>query len=118
MSSQVVINKHVCRNCAEDCDCGSKDTESCITCSRCLLDHDEPVEEDKRVKGQIVALKPNGYGFIVSPDIPFERIYFHWTALKQSTLRFPALEKGMKVEFQAQNRGDRGYRAVYIEVVK
>lgn len=110
--------KHPCKVCAEDCDCNMENTDNCNSCSNCLLDHDEPDTAEKRVKGQIVAIKPNGYGFIVSPDIPFERIYFHWTALKQNTLRFPQLERGMKVEFQPQNRGDRGYRAIYIEVTK
>mgnify|MGYP001576715603 CR=1 FL=1 len=56
-----------------------------------------------------------GYGFITSEQLPFERIYFHWTGLRQDTLRFPDLRKRMQVEFQLQH-ADRGYRAIKIKV--
>ena len=108
------MNTHPCKSCAEDCDCGEKTTESCVGCAKC---HELDENGEKRVIGQIVATKPSGFGFIVSPDIPFERIYFHWTGLRQNTLRFPMLKRGMKVEFQPQHRGERGYRALHIEVI-
>lgn len=62
--------------------------------------------------------KKGGYGFISSPELPFERIFFHWTGLKQDTLRFPELTKRMKVEFQLQHDDTNGYRAIKISVAE
>ncbi len=58
-----------------------------------------------------------GYGFITSSSLPFERIFFHWTGLRQDTMRFPDLKKRMKVEFQLQHDHENGYRAIKIRVV-
>ena len=75
------------------------------------------------IKGTITNLvigndtKKGGYGFISSPELPFERIFFHWSGLRQDTLRFPDLKKRMKVEFQLQNNEDDGYRAIKISVL-
>lgn len=59
-----------------------------------------------------------GYGFITSEELPFERIFFHWTGLRQDTLRFPNLSKRMKVEFILQNDNENGYRAIKIKVLE
>lgn len=69
--------------------------------------------------GKIIKLSSveQGYGFIVSKEIPCERIYFHWSNLIQSTLRFPKLEKGMYVTFDARETPDKGMRAYRIKVV-
>lgn len=68
--------------------------------------------------GKIVKIMlDKGYGFIISKDIPFERIFFHWSGLANDTLRFPELEKGMEVEFEAQ-QSDRGWRAIKIYVLE
>ena len=61
--------------------------------------------------------KKGGYGFIASPDLPFERIFFHWSGLRQDTLRFPDLKKRMRVEFQLQKDEVNGYRAIKIFVL-
>jgi cold shock CspA family protein len=62
--------------------------------------------------------KKGGYGFITSPDLPYERIFFHWSGLSQDTLRFPALKKRMKVEFTLQiDEDNQGYRAIKIKVL-
>lgn len=61
--------------------------------------------------------KKGGYGFIASPELPFERIFFHWSGLKQDTLRFPDLKKRMRVEFQLQHDEFNGYRAIKIRVL-
>ena len=62
--------------------------------------------------------KNGGYGFITSPSLPFERIFFHWTGLRQDTLRFPEIRKRMKVEFQLQNDKFNGFRAIKIKVIQ
>lgn len=66
--------------------------------------------------------KKGGFGFIASPALPYERIFFHWSGLRQDTLRFPVLEKKMRVEFilQYSERSEQhegGYRAVKIRVL-
>lgn len=62
--------------------------------------------------------KKGGYGFISSEQLPFERIFFHWSGLRQDTLRFPDLKKRMKVEFQLQHDPYDGYRAIKIIVIQ
>ena len=81
---------------------------------------DPSLFEDKQMHtGKIIKLSSveQGYGFIVSKEIPCERIYFHWSNLIQSTLRFPKLEKGMYVTFDARETPDKGMRAYRIKVV-
>lgn len=78
-----------------------------------------PQEKAKKTVGKILRLSDEGWGFIISKDIPFEKIFFHWTALEQDTLRFPKLEEGMEVEFFAvEQEENRGYRAIKIRVMK
>lgn len=67
--------------------------------------------------------KKGGYGFIASQTLPYERIFFHWSGLRQDTLRFPELRKKQKVEFilQYSERSDThegGYRAIKIRVLE
>ena len=62
--------------------------------------------------------KKGGYGFISSPDLPYERIFFHWSGLHQQTLRFPALKRRMKVEFQLQHDDIQGFRAIKMKVIE
>lgn len=68
--------------------------------------------------GVINNLRKEGYGFITSEQLPFERIYFHWTGLKQDTMRFPQLKKRMRVEFQLQHDPEKGYKAIKIKVME
>ena len=79
---------------------------------------------ERRIIGKIIRIDPRGFGFITSEDIPFERIFWHWTSLQLDTLKFLELKKGMKVEFVARHQGkdnvtgkDRGYKAIRIEVI-
>lgn len=67
--------------------------------------------------------KKGGFGFIGSTALPYERIFFHWSGLRQNTLRFPQLEKKMKVEFvleysEPSERHEGGFRAVKIKVIE
>ncbi len=66
--------------------------------------------------------KKGGFGFIASTALPYERIFFHWSGLRQDSLRFPQLEKKMKVEFILQysepsELHEGGFRAVKIKVL-
>lgn len=84
----------------------------------------EKAEKEKRIKGKIIRVDPKGYGFIISNELPFERIFFHWSSLRSNTLRFPELRRGMTVEFVARDQGkdevtheNKGYKAIRIVVV-
>jgi cold shock CspA family protein len=78
----------------------------------------EPIKNEKTI-GKIFKLSNEGWGFVTSKDIPFEKIFFHWTALEQDTIRFPKLEEGMEVEFYAVEQEDnKGFRAIKIEVLE
>lgn len=78
-----------------------------------------PVKPDeKRVIGKIIKVSEDGWGFISSKEIKFTRIFFHWTSLKQDTLKFQDLKNGMKVEFTPVEVTDKGYRAIKIKVIK
>lgn len=78
-------------------------------------------QEEKRVFGKIIKLdqseEKGGWGFISSKDVPFTRIFFHWTSLRQDTLRFPELKQGMKVEFTPVEVEGKGMRAIKIKVI-
>lgn len=72
--------------------------------------------EENRVKGKIIKVHEAGWGFISSKDIKFTRIFFHWTSLKQDTLKFQELKNGMKVSFVPIEVENKGWRAIKIEV--
>jgi len=72
---------------------------------------------DKRAIGKIIKLSEDGWGFISSKDIKFTRIFFHWTSLKQDTLKFPELKNGMKVEFTPVEVENKGWRGIKIRVL-
>lgn len=78
--------------------------------------------EDNKATGKIYHLSDEGWGFISSHDIPFTRIYFHWTGLVIDTLKFTELQKGDKVEFthiqvKNQENGQMQDRAIKIRVL-
>lgn len=83
----------------------------------------EKAEAEKRIQGRIIKVDPKGYGFIISPELPFERIFFHWSSLRTNTLRFPELRRGMTAEFVARDQGKNdkgenlGYKAIRIMIV-
>jgi cold shock CspA family protein len=76
------------------------------------------MSDETRVTGKIIKVSKTGWGFISSKDIKFTRIFFHWTSLKQDTLKFQELRNGMKVEFTSVEVEGKGYRAIKIEVLK
>lgn len=58
-----------------------------------------------------------GYGFITCKEIPFTRIFFHWSALDIETIPFLELEEGMEVEFKPINVEGK-WRAIKIDVLE
>lgn len=74
-------------------------------------------DDSERVIGKIIKLSDDGYGFIISKEIPFTRIFFHWTSLIQETKKFTELEVGDEVEFKAIEVPDKGMRAIRIKCV-
>ena len=74
--------------------------------------------DETRAVGKIIKVHKTGWGFISSRDIEFTRIFFHWTALRQDTLRFLELRTGMWVEFTPLDIPGKGYRAMHLRVVE
>jgi len=74
--------------------------------------------DEKRIIGKIIKVADNGWGFITSKEIKFTRIFFHWTSLKQDTLNFKSLKKGMQVEFTPSEVVGKGWRAIRIKVIE
>jgi len=72
---------------------------------------------EKRVVGKIIKVSEDGWGFISSKEIKFTRIFFHWTSLKQDTLKFTELKNGMRVEFTPVEIEGKGWRAIKIRVL-
>lgn len=71
----------------------------------------------ERVTGRIVKVDPKGFGFISSKEIPYTRIFFHWTGLQQDTRNFAELDSGLFVEFEPMKIEGKGIRAIKIKVV-
>lgn len=80
--------------------------------------------EGKEVTGRITRVDDKGFGFIISPELKFTRIFFHWTSLIQDTLRFDELKKGMFCSFTLKyfegrepNDKAKGWRAIKIKII-
>lgn len=72
---------------------------------------------ETRATGKIIKVSDEGWGFISSKEIKFTRIFFHWTSLKQDTLKFTELKNGMRVEFTPVEVEGKGFRAIKISVI-
>ena len=72
---------------------------------------------DVRVVGKIIKVSEGGWGFISSKEIKFTRIFFHWTSLRQDTLKFDKLKNGDRVEFTPIEVEGKGTRAIKIKVL-
>lgn len=75
------------------------------------------MENNNFIKGKIIKLSDQGWGFISSTELKFTRIFFHWSGLNQDTLKFPDLRVGMVVEFIPIQYKDQGWRAIKIKIV-
>jgi len=71
---------------------------------------------DQRISGRIIKVSKQGWGFISSKEIEFTRIFFHWSSLRQNTLRFPEIRSGMIVEFTPIQVPGKGWRAIHVEI--
>jgi len=71
--------------------------------------------EEKRVLGKIIKIHPDGFGFVSTREIPFTKIFFHWTSL-ENNINFLELKFGTKVSFIAQKLPDKGWRAIKIKL--
>lgn len=76
------------------------------------------LKEEKEYTGKIIKVSSEGYGFISSKEIPFTRIFFHWTSLRPDTVNFKNLRSGMKVSFVGFEVENKGWRAIKIKVVE
>ena len=94
-----------------------------------LIDKESEKETEKEVKimdkasnyiqGKIIKISnEGGWGFISSKEVPFTRIFFHWTSLEQDTLNFTELKRGMEVEFILVEKEGRGFSAIKISVLE
>ena len=81
------------------------------------VEQQETRDNIKKLKGRIIKINDKGYGFISCKDIPFTRIFFHWSALTKDTLNFQELRVGMHVEFEPTEIEGKGYRALHVRVV-
>ncbi len=86
---------------------------------------EESKPEERRVIGKITKIKLNdedgkggGWGFISSKEIAYNRIFFHWTSLRQDTLQFTDLKIGMKVEFTPVWIEVKRWRAIKVKVIE
>lgn len=87
----------------------------------------EDIEQlPRRIRGKILHINKDtekgGWGFIQSKEIPFQRIFFHWTYVQ--TPPFLELSKGDDVEFTPEedlgndeNPG-KGWRAIRVVGVR
>ena len=73
--------------------------------------------KEPKVIGRVIKVHKTGWGFISSKEIEFTRIFFHWTALRQDTVKFPELKTGMQVEFTPVEIPGKGFRAVHVRVI-
>lgn len=86
-----------------------------------------PTKDDnkppRRYKGIITRTHEAGYGFIISKEIKYRRIYFYWTALEPHGVKFEELKYGAEVEFESREYTDKhtgenkGLRAYNIKVI-
>ena len=74
------------------------------------------MSEEKRFVGKIILVNKRGYGFISTKEVPFTRIYFHWTNLLPQTANFAELKRGDEVEFNLVHKEDGTYKAIKIDV--
>lgn len=73
--------------------------------------------EQKRIVGKVIKVHKSGYFFITSKELPFTRIFGHWSSLVPETINFVDLKRGDEVEFTPIKTEDKGWRAVKVNVL-
>lgn len=68
------------------------------------------------IEGYISYINSNGhYGFIDSPDLQLDHLFFHYTNCKKS---YKHIYKGDKVNFELNTNGEKGIEAINISFIK
>jgi cold shock CspA family protein len=73
-----------------------------------------PFGADKRLEGKVILVNKRGYGFISCKDVPYTRIYFHWTNLIPQ-INFADLRRGDTVDFILEKKDDGTYKAIKVD---
>lgn len=73
---------------------------------------------NKKMIGRIIRTSKAGWGYISTKEMPFVRIFFHWTELRQDSVQFLDLRPGMAVEFSPVQVYGRGWRAIHVRVME
>jgi hypothetical protein len=73
---------------------------------------------EKRIEGKVILINKRGYGFISSIEIPYTRIYFHWTNLVPQTINFAEIRRGDPVDFVLEKKDDGTYKAIKVDVLE
>lgn len=73
---------------------------------------------DKRVEGKVIMINKRGYGFISTKEVPYTRIYFHWTNLLPQTINFAEIRRGDPVDFILEKKDDGTYKAIKVDVLE
>lgn len=73
---------------------------------------------NRKMIGRIIRTSRAGWGFISTKEIPFVRVFFHWTELRQDSIQFLDLRPGMAVEFTPVEVIGRGWRAIHVRAME
>jgi cold shock CspA family protein len=73
---------------------------------------------DKRIEGKVIMINKRGYGFISSKEVPYTRIYFHWTNLIPQTINFAEIKRGDPVDFLLEKKDDGTFKAIKVDVLE
>lgn len=83
-----------------------------------IIENDKDKTLKEKLIGKVFLVNKRGYGFISCKEVPFTRIYFHWTNMIPQTINFKELKRGDEVEFDLVKKGDGTYKAIKIDVLE
>lgn len=72
----------------------------------------------KRIEGKVIVVNKRGFGFISSKEVPYTRIYFHWTNLIPQTINFSEIKRNDPVDFVLEKKNDGTYKAIKIDILE
>lgn len=82
------------------------------------LDVEKFPHGSNRLEGKIIAVNKKGFGFISCKDVPFTRIYFHWTNLVPQTINFAEIKRGDPVDFILEKKADGTFKAIKVDILE
>jgi cold shock CspA family protein len=82
-------------------------------------DKEYELEDGKSPKyeGKVIYVSDKGWGFVTTRDIPFTKIFFHWTFIDKDQKNFTEWKKGDKVEFYTRSVEGMGLQAINIKQI-